>query len=139
MNVLTKSLGTKALSVVLLGLIGIPVLCAAAQQDQPARDDENAGPVYRVGSGVTAPTLVEKKEPVYTERARAAGIEGTVVLEIIVELNGAVNDIRVLRSLASDLDAKAVECVHQWRFQPGQKDGKPVRVGATIEVTFQLQ
>jgi TonB family protein len=94
--------------------------------------------VYRVGSGVTAPRLLFKVEPEYSEEARAAKYQGTVLLFIVVQPDGRAAEIRVQRSLGLGLDEKAIEAVQQWRFTPGTKDGIPVPVAATIEVNFRL-
>jgi TonB family protein len=96
------------------------------------------GGVFRVGGGVTPPTLLQKVEPEYSEEARKAKHSGTVVLYIEVTIDGKADNIRVQRSLGLGLDEKAIEAVKKWRFSPGKKDGKPVRVAATIEVNFRL-
>jgi TonB family protein len=96
------------------------------------------GGVYKVGNGVTAPVLLYKKEPEYSEEARKAKYQGTVVLEIFVDPSGRAINPRVLRSLGLGLDEKAVEAVRLWKFKPGYKDGKPVTVAAQIEVNFRL-
>jgi TonB family protein len=96
------------------------------------------GGVYKVGNGVTAPVLLYKKEPEYSEEARKAKYQGTVVLEIYVDPSGRAINPRVLRSLGLGLDEKAVEAVRLWKFKPGYKDGKPVTVAAQIEVNFRL-
>jgi TonB family protein len=96
------------------------------------------GGAFRVGGGVTAPTLLQKVEPEYSEEARKAKHSGTVVLYIEVTVDGRADNIRVQRSLGLGLDEKAIEAVKKWRFSPGKKDGKPVRVAATIEVNFRL-
>jgi periplasmic protein TonB len=77
-------------------------------------------------------------EPQYTEEARAAKFQGTVTLYAEITPDGTATNIRVLHSLGLGLDEKAIEAVKQWRFKPGQKDGKPVTVAATIEVNFRL-
>jgi TonB family protein len=99
-----------------------------------------AGPpnVYRVGNGITAPSLLSKVEPAYSEEARAAKYQGTVLLYIEVAPDGTAQNIAVQRSLGLGLDEKAIEAVRQWRFKPGMKDGAPVTVAATIEVNFRL-
>jgi TonB family protein len=94
--------------------------------------------VYRVGDGVTAPKLISKAEPEYTVEARRAKIEGTVVLYVEIRPDGRAHNLRVTRSLDAGLDQKAMEAIEKWTFQPGQKDGKPVAVAATIEVNFRL-
>ncbi|MGA2269665.1 MAG: energy transducer TonB [Bryobacteraceae bacterium] len=96
------------------------------------------GGVYRVGGGVTAPVLLYKKEPEYSEEARKAKYQGTVLLYIEVDPSGKAVNIRVQHSLGLGLDEKAIEAVRQWKFKPGYKDGKPVTVAATIEVNFRL-
>jgi len=94
--------------------------------------------VYRVGRDVTAPQILERNEPSYTEEARAARIQGTVLLNVVVQPDGTAGQIKVLRSLDVGLDQKAVEAVSTWKFKPGTKDGQPVPVQATIEVNFRL-
>jgi periplasmic protein TonB len=96
------------------------------------------GGVYRVGGGVTSPTLLYKKEPEYSEEARKAKYQGTVLLYVEVDASGKATNIKVQRSLGLGLDEKAIEAVRQWKFKPGYKDGKPVVVAATIEVNFRL-
>jgi TonB family protein len=96
------------------------------------------GGVYRVGGGVTAPQLVSKIEPEYSEEARKAKYQGTVTLYIQVDAQGKAINMRVLHSLGLGLDEKAMEAVKKWKFKPGTKDGKPVTVEAQIEVNFRL-
>jgi TonB family protein len=96
------------------------------------------GGVFRVGGGVSAPRLTYKVEPEYSEEARKAKYQGTVVLAVEVWPDGGAHNIRVLRSLGLGLDEKAIQAVEKWKFVPGRKEGKPVRVAATIEVNFRL-
>jgi TonB family protein len=93
---------------------------------------------YKVGGGVTAPVVVSKKDPEYTEVARAAKYQGTVLLYVEIGPDGMAHNTRVVRSLGLGLDEKAIEAVAQWQFKPGTKDGQPVTVAATIEVNFRL-
>ncbi len=95
-------------------------------------------PAYRVGSGVSAPRLLYKVEPAYTEEARAARFQGTVLLYVEIGADGLAHNISVKRTLGMGLDEKAIEAVLNWKFQPGMKDGQPVTVAATIEVNFRL-
>jgi protein TonB len=96
------------------------------------------GGVYRIGGGVSAPALLVKVEPEYSEEARKAKWQGVVVLYVVVDTNGMPRDMKVMKPLGLGLDEKAMEAVQKWRFRPGQKDGKPVPVAATIEVNFRL-
>ena len=96
------------------------------------------GGVFRIGGGVSSPRLLYKVEPEYSEEARKAKYQGTVMLAVEVWEDGMAHNIRILRSLGLGLDEKAVEAVKQWKFSPGKKDGKPVRVAAQIQVSFRL-
>jgi protein TonB len=96
------------------------------------------GGVFRVGGGVLAPKPVETPDPQYTEEARRAKYEGTCVLAMIVGADGKPRDIRVQRGLGMGLDQKALEAVKQWRFDPATKDGRPVAVQISVEVSFKL-
>jgi len=105
----------------------------------PGKDGGVGGGVFEVGSdGATAPRLISKVEPEYSEEARTAKYQGTVLLGIDVDANGRAVNVRVLRSLGLGLDEKAIEAVKKWRFQPGSLNGRPVAVRATIEVNFRL-
>jgi TonB family protein len=94
--------------------------------------------VNRVGGGVSAPQLIYKKDPDYTEEARKANYQGTVLLYAEITPDGRATNIKVQRSLGLGLDEKAIEAVSQWKFKPGYKNGVPVTVAATIEVNFRL-
>jgi TonB family protein len=96
------------------------------------------GGLYRVGGGVSAPVPLYRVEPEYSEEARKAKFQGTVVLSIVVDEQGNPKNFRVVRPLGLGLDEKAVEAVAKWRFKPAYKDGRPVPVMATVEVNFRL-
>jgi TonB family protein len=91
-----------------------------------------------MGGLVSAPELVLRVDPEYSEQARKAKYQGTVVLNLVVQRDGTVRDIRILTSLGMGLDEKAIEAVKQWRFHPGLRQGQAVDVFATVEVTFRL-
>ena len=100
------------------------------------------GNVVRPGqSGVTAPRLIKEPKPNYTGAAVRARIQGLVTLECVVETDGSVGPVRVIRSLDAQygLDEEAIRVVKQWRFIPGMKEGTPVRVAVTIEMSFTLR
>ncbi len=96
------------------------------------------GGVFRIGGGVSPPRVLFKVEPEYSEEARKAKYQGTVMLQVEVWEDGIAHNIRIVRSLGLGLDEKAVDAVRRWRFSPGKKDGKPVRVAAQIQVSFRL-
>jgi TonB family protein len=96
------------------------------------------GGVFKVGGGISAPEPVSTPDPEYTEQARMAKTQGTCILWLIVDDQGHPRDIRVVRGLGMGLDAKAIEAVKQWKFQPAMKDGRPVNVQISVEVGFKL-
>jgi TonB family protein len=85
-----------------------------------------------------APKLLSKTEPVYTDEAKRAKYQGTVLLFVVIGEDGVPSNIRVLHSLGLGLDESAIECVRQWRFTPATRDGKPVAMEAQLEVNFRL-
>ncbi len=96
------------------------------------------GGPYRVGGGVSAPRALFAPDPEYSEEARKAKYQGTVVLWVVVGPDGRPHEVRVQRSLGLGLDEKAIEAVRQWRFEPAKKDGTPVAVQINVEVNFRL-
>ena len=95
--------------------------------------------IYKVSEGgIIKPKLVQKEEPKYTQAAREAKIEGTVVLSAIIEPDGKIHEATVEKGLDDGLDANAITAVKTWRFDPAQKDGEPVAVSVKIEVHFRL-
>ena len=96
------------------------------------------GGVFRVGGGVLAPKPITTPDPQYTEQARQSKYEGTCILAMVVGPDGKPHDIRVQRGLGMGLDQKAIEAVQQWRFEPATKDGRPVAVQISVEVSFKL-
>jgi TonB family protein len=105
----------------------------------PGEGGGTGGGVFRVGGGVTPPTIVSRVEPQYSEDARKARYQGTVVLEAIVRKDGTCDIIRVVRSLGFGLDENAMQALRQWRFRPGLRNGVPVDVSLNIEVNFNLR
>ncbi|HLG95857.1 MAG TPA: energy transducer TonB [Bryobacteraceae bacterium] len=98
-----------------------------------------SGITSNIGRGaVTPPRLIYQVEPEFSEEARKAKYQGTVVLAIEVDTSGRPANIRVLQGLGLGLDEKAVEAVLKWRFKPALRDGKPVTTAATVQVTFRL-
>jgi TonB family protein len=113
-------------------------------QNAPDKPSDNAPgqsqeTVYKVGKdGVTAPRATYSPPAEFSEQARQAKYEGTVVLMATVSAGGKVADVRVVSSAGMGLDEKAIEAVRRWKFKPATKDGKPVAVQVAVEVAFHL-
>jgi len=99
------------------------------------------GGAYRPGNGVTLPRVLREVKPQYTADAMRAKVQGTVWLECVVNPDGTVGMVEVVRSLDQTfgLDGEAVKAAKQWRFAPGTRFGEPVAVLVTIELTFTLR
>lgn len=97
------------------------------------------GGPYRPGSGVEPPSLLREVKPDYTEDARRRGVEGEVVMEIVVRRDGTVGDVRVLKGLGYGLDQRAIEAVRQWRFGAARRLGQVVDVLVEVSMEFRLR
>ncbi|MBA3322170.1 MAG: TonB family protein [Pyrinomonadaceae bacterium] len=106
----------------------------AKSADVPETDrifDSTAGNSQRA-------TITGRPEPQYTERARKAGVEGEVVLRLVLASDGTVKHILVVQSLSHGLTEMAVAAAHKIKFTPATKDGRPVSQYATVIYNFNL-
>jgi periplasmic protein TonB len=100
----------------------------------------NAAPHrIRVGGLVQAGKLIEQKKPDYPESARMRGIEGAVLLEAVISMEGIPLNWKVLSSPDPDLSQAAIDAVRQWRYEPTLLNGEPIEVVTTISVRFRLE
>ena len=90
-----------------------------------------------VDEETTPPVPLLRKAPKYPDIAARARLEGTVVLDVRVGIDGEVNSLRILKS-APVFDSAALESVRQWTYKPARRRGVPVEVTITETVTFQL-
>ena len=120
------------LLVIAIGVLFASAVAAAAQDEE----------VFKAGAaGITLPKPTHEERPQYTKEAMAAGIQGSVLLTAVVQKDGTVGQVNIVKSLDKvyGLDESAIACVRQWRFEPGKKDGKAVAVEVHIELTFSLR
>jgi TonB family protein len=94
--------------------------------DSPLRMDER----------VTRPVRISGAPPVFPEEARKAGVQGSVILEAIIDEHGDVRDAKVVKSLTPDLDQAALDAVKTWKFKPAIFEHCPVKVYYTLTVHF---
>jgi protein TonB len=125
------------------GVVGAPVdtgglgVAAKPIEMPPSPPPHPARPVH-AGELLVAPRKVVDVRPVYPEIARSARVEGTVILEAVLDRRGRVSQLRVTKS-SPLLDQAAVDAVRQWQYSPTTLHGKSVEVLMTITVTFTLQ
>lgn len=106
---------------------------------EKVEDTRIAGAQNPFAIGATPPVdLSPGVKPPYTAEARAAGIEGMMVLELVIGENGRVLQARVVKPLGYGLDQSAVQTYYQKRFTPAYKEGKPITVKINVPIRFQL-
>jgi protein TonB len=88
---------------------------------------------------MTRPQIVSRVQPQYTELARRARLQGTAIVEAVIDEEGRVRDVRILKSLGMGLDRAALDAVAQWRFTPATLNGRPIKVLYTLTVNFAVQ
>jgi protein TonB len=99
---------------------------------------EPEGPI-RVGGDVQPPVKISAPSPQYTEIARKARIQGVVIVEAIIDKEGNVTNVNILKGLPMGLDTAAADAVKKWRFKAATLNGKPVAVIYNLTVNFRLQ
>src|SRR5262245_42162173 len=90
-------------------------------------------------AGIVAPKPLQEIKPRYSARAMRERAQGTVVVQALVNIDGTVDDARVVRGLHLELDAEAIDSVLRWRFEPGTRNGQPVPLVVVIELTYTLR
>lgn len=96
------------------------------------------GPV-RIGGQIQAPTLIHRVEPFYPPTAVDARLQGIVILEAIIDRDGTVAEVKVLRSAGALLDREALIAVRQWRYSPLVLNGIRERFILTVTLSFFLE
>jgi protein TonB len=96
-------------------------------------------PMPGENGALSGPAPLSKVDPAYPPDLVRDGIEGTVVLYAVVNVDGSVSNVKVLNSVNERLDANAEKALMRWRFQPGTKNGKPVGVEMTVRIPFRAK
>lgn len=102
-----------------------------------ASDGSPQPPSVKVGGRVIAAKQIKSVAPQYPPGALYHGIQGTVILHALIDVDGSIQDLQVLQGTCSLAEA-ATKAVRQWRYSPTAIDGQPVKVETTITVNFQL-
>ena len=116
-----------AAALLVAAAVAAPVIAASVEPEQ-----------VRVGGDIKEPKKIKDVKPVYPEAAKAAGVQGIVIIETRIATDGSVNEAKVLRSVP-ELDRAAIDAVMQWKYTPTLLNGQPVEVIMTVTVTFSLQ
>jgi len=89
-------------------------------------------------AGTTAPSLKTGAMPEYPDQARSTGIEGTVMVEALIDESGNVFAAEIVDSPAAVLEAPTLLAIRDWKFEPATKDGKSIMQVVRIPVNFSL-
>ncbi len=93
----------------------------------------------KIGSGVLPPKKIYAPQPLYTEEARQARIQGVVILEAVIDEQGRVRNVKILKGLPEGLSESAVKTAAEWEFEPATLQGEPVPVYFNLTIRFSLQ
>jgi len=113
----------------------LPAVSQDSKPDESAKENTPRAGV----NGVGTPACIYCPPADYPEKAKLKRMQGTVVLDIEVTLQGKAKKIILVKGLGEELDKKAIEAVKSWKFRPAKNDtGKPVAVRMQVEITFHL-
>jgi periplasmic protein TonB len=104
----------------------------------PGSGGNTGGGARQVGGGVSAPVLVFKVDPEFSEEARKSKTAGNVLVDLWVDEKGNPSHVHVVRGIGMGLDEKAVAAVKLYKFRPAMENGKPVTVEMNVDVTFNI-
>ena len=104
----------------------------------PGRDGGIASAQAGFQGSRTEPVLLWKAEPEYSDEARKAKIQGLVIVRVVIDARGQVQNMSVAQGLGLGLDERAIAAVQKWKFRPATRNGKPVSTNALIHLTFRL-
>jgi TonB family protein len=110
----------------------------AKQEGKPAPQAKDPVYTFKSGNGVSPPRVDFNPDPEYSDQARKAKHQGTIVLSLVVDASGAPKDLQITTPLGMGLDEQAIKSVSSWKFRPGAKDGEPVSMVINVEVNFRL-
>jgi len=123
---------------VLAALLVMVLVWPLAAARPSAREQEPPQAPLRIGGSVAPPTKIKDVRPVYPESAKAAGIQGIVIVEALIDTDGTVASAKVIRAVSDDIDLAAIDAVEQWAFTPTLLNGRPTQVIMTVTVNFTL-
>jgi TonB family protein len=115
-----------------------PAIIVAYLPEEPPDPPDPTPTFVTVNVEIDPPAVIHRVEPRFTDAARFAKIQGTVILDLVIDTEGRVESIHVLRGLPLGLTKNAVDAVEQWRFQPSIYNERPVAVRYILTVRFHL-
>jgi TonB family protein len=117
--------------------IGTCASAVALRMDVETPSGGNSNPA-RIHVKVDDLKITKKVQPHYPASAKKQRIQGRVLLDVIIGKDGTVENIKIKKSVSSDIDQSAIDAVRQWTYEPFLLNGNPVEVQTTVSVTFSL-
>ena len=114
-------------------------LVGGLPEPPPPPPGPDAPPPIRIGGKIQSPRLLHRVEPLYPPVAVSARLQGLVILEALVDRDGTVVDVKVLRSAGSVLDREALTAVRQWRYAPLVLNGQRLLFVVTVILSFSVE
>jgi protein TonB len=111
-------------------------LQATTQPKPPAASLKTGGEAFSMKELDSPPKARTRKAPVYPAELRAAGIEGSVVVSMVIDTAGVVREARIEKSTHHGFEMAALEAVTQWQFEPGRKGGRQVNTRVSQVLQF---
>lgn len=106
--------------------------------DGPPAEIVTPTKIYTVSGDVKAPVVLHRVSPPYPEVARRMRLNGTVIVECIIDQTGHIRDAKILQSSFAAFEQPALDAVRQWQFAPGTLNGQPVNVQFNLTITFHV-
>lgn len=138
----TRVAAVRGRQAVIGGLDGeqAPYLFLVLEPAAPPSPEQTSSPPFRVADGITAPRRLSSVMPRYTEEAKKERIQGVVIVQTVIEKDGTVSDVQILKGLPFGLSEAAAEAIRQWTFEPARDEtGRPVTVYYNLTVNFTLE
>lgn len=105
----------------------------------PTGTGSSVSGAMQISGNIAPPVKIHSVRPLYTEEARQARIQGVVILQAVIDTDGKVVNVKILKGLPMGLDQTAIDAVTQWRYKPAVLEGEPVPVYYNITISFHLQ
>lgn len=137
----TISMATRLHPSIAISGSGKPNSTLTKEQRRDSQEDngETEAGIFRVGGDVSPPKVLTRVQPEYTEVARLAKLQGTLIISSVVNKAGELEIQQIIEPLGLGLDDSAVESMRRWKFEPARRNGEPVNVLLKIEINFSLE
>ncbi len=108
-----------------------------ADVDEPTPETSVPSVPVEIGENVTPPRRIVTSMPAYPNAAWSEGVKGDVLVRAVIDEQGAVRDVKVLKGLPYGMTEAAVAAIRQWKFEPATRKGMPVAVYRNLSVRFE--